>query len=385
MGKLVAKDGLSSFKPWGPMFLMLADDGPEREVHGLVDGVIERLKRGGDGVGTRPLSEATDGPEPDAAVLVVDGLLDDVSDAGDFGMAMIDDPKSGGPVARIFGREEGFDEVDRCVVESLVSPHDLHTRKVFGEPPFPAVEGCENFIAIAGAQFAAGLLAMDALFRKEVDHEVLDGRLGEVFLFDKGLVFEGDPPDASARVVAAFVTEVDFAVLNDGVVPVGNIKCTVGSHFHIDGSEGAVGRTQEVIDAGRFVRGSFGSEFVGVNAMATEVGRDEDVTIFFRNVGAGENLEAAKFGLSGVEAVNDPLGARRGSEDGAGEDVVDSVTTGAIGGKGLAVFVEDKSPGIDEALGEDFRALGFGAEMPNTTSHEPAHAIRSFEVAVDVN
>ena len=46
-------------------------------------------------------------------------------------------------------------------------------------------------------------------------------------------------------VVAAWVAEIDLAVLDDGVVPVGDVDGTVGAHLHVDGTERGVGALDE--------------------------------------------------------------------------------------------------------------------------------------------
>ena len=54
---------------------------------------------------------------------------------------------------------------------------------------------------------------------------------------DERAVFRGDSPDAAVSVVAARVAEIDFAVLDDRVVPVGNVDRSVRSHLHVDRAE----------------------------------------------------------------------------------------------------------------------------------------------------
>ena len=48
------------------------------------------------------------------------------------------------------------------------------------------------------------------------------------------------------HVVTAFVAEIDFAVLNDRVRPVGDIKRAVRSHLHVDRAKGDARRTQHI-------------------------------------------------------------------------------------------------------------------------------------------
>ena len=185
--------------------------------------------------------------------------------------------------------------------------------------------------------------------------------------------------------IPPIVAKVHFAVLDDWVIPISDVDGPIGSHFDIDGPEGAVGGTEEVVDPGGGVGTAVGGKAVGIDAMAPEVWSNEDAAHVFGNVRAGEDFEAAEFGLTGIESLHDALGTWRGDEDGAGEDVVDAVTARAVGGEGLAVVVEDESPGIDEAFRKNLGLLGLRAEMPNASAHEAPDAVRGFEVAVDVN
>lgn len=164
MWELVAKDGLSGFESGSPVFLVFPDDGPECEVHRFVDGVIEGLQSGWDRVRSGHLGEAADGPETDASVVIIDGIFYDFGGTGDFFVTVVDHSKGSSAVAGVIGCDERLDQVDRSVVESLISPHELHTRKVSGEPVVPEGELCENFPAVAGAKLASGLFAVDSFF-----------------------------------------------------------------------------------------------------------------------------------------------------------------------------------------------------------------------------
>ena len=90
-------------------------------------------------------------------------------------------------------------------------------------------------------------------------------------------------------------------------------------------------------------------------------------------------------GLPGIEPLQDPRGAGVGEHGGAGEDVVDAFAAGAVGGERLAPAVEDVSPGIAQAAGEDLELHRLGPELPDAAAVEPAHAVGCFDVAVDVD
>ena len=139
------------------------------------------------------------------------------------------------------------------MVQGLVVPHRLHELVFLRQFAAPGSEGRKGLGAIAGAELAASLLAMHTFRGYGVGKEVVDGEFGEVLFWNELLSFEGDPPDPSVGVVASFVAEVDFTVLDDWIVPISNVKGTIGAHLDIDGPKGPVGGAQKVIDPGRDV------------------------------------------------------------------------------------------------------------------------------------
>ena len=65
-------------------------------------------------------------------------------------------------------------------------------------------------------------------------------------LFGEGAVFKSDAPDSAVDFVAAGIAEVDFAVLDDGVGPVGNVERAVGALLDVDGAEAGGAAADEV-------------------------------------------------------------------------------------------------------------------------------------------
>ena len=93
--------------------------------------------------------------------------------------------------------------------------------------------------------------------------------------FDQRPAFDGHAPDAAVRMVAALVAEVDFAVLNDRVVPVGNVQRAVGSHLGVDRPKR---RMRRLDDLGLFLRGVARADFgqrEAADAMGAKVVGDQ--------------------------------------------------------------------------------------------------------------
>ena len=70
---------------------------------------------------------------------------------------------------------------------------------------------------------------------------------------------------------------------------------------------------------------------------------------------------------------------------GAGDDVVDALAAGAVGDERLAAAVEVMAPRVPQAAGEDLELQRLGPELPDAAAVQPAHAVRRFDVAVDVD
>ncbi len=57
---------------------------------------------------------------------------------------------------------------------------------------------------------------------------------GKVRLFDQRPFLMSDPPDSAVIVITPRVTKVVLSVIDDGVVPIGDVHRAVGTDFDID-------------------------------------------------------------------------------------------------------------------------------------------------------
>src|SRR5262249_6087046 len=149
------------------------------------------------------------------------------------------------------------------------------------------------------------------------------------------------------------IAEVHLTMLNDRVVPVGDVDGAVGAHLDIDGPERRMARPDEV----RLLRGREAGavllEHEAADAMAAEIVGDEVLLPLLGQMPAAEDLAAAVFWRAGIEAVQN---ARRTVSRRIAcpwHDIVDALAAGAVGNERLAEAVEVMPPVIDPAARED--------------------------------
>ena len=100
---------------------------------------------------------------------------------------------------------------------------------------------------------------------------------------------------------------------------------------------------------------------------------------------AADDLQTAQLRTARVQAAQDSFRSERGDITRAGHDVVDPLAAGSVGRERHAVIVKRMTPRIDEPASKHFESHGLRAELPNAPRVQPPHAVRSLDVAVDVN
>ena len=219
----------------------------------------------------------------------------------------------------------------------------------------------------------------------QVVEQPAGGRPDELGLLDERAALGGDAPDPPPGVVATGVAEVDLAVLDDRVVPVGDVHGAVGAHLDVDGPEGRVSRRDEVGQVLARVAGAVVGEGEAADVVGAEVVGEDVPPPVLGQVPAAEDLGPAILGTAGVEAGHDPLGAGGGVVRGARQDVVDPLPPRAVGHERLAPAVEVVAPGVPPAPGEDVEPLGFGPELPDAPAAQATDPPGGLDVAVDVD
>ena len=202
---------------------------------------------------------------------------------------------------------------------------------------------------------------------KEMLQQLRHGGSDELRARDERAVFRGDSPDAAVSVVATRVAEIDFAVLDDRVVPVGNVDRSVRSHLHVDRAEGDVirldqldllarskagvsvaGSRREPSFRSRRERATVVADDVAADAMASEIVGDQVALPVVGQVPAADDLQTAQLRTARVQAAQDSFRSERGDITRAGHDVVDPLAAGSVGRERHAVIVKRMTPRIDE-------------------------------------
>ena len=205
------------------------------------------------------------------------------------------------------------------------------------------------------------------------------GTLGELAALGR------NAPDATVGYVAARVAEIDLAVLDDRVVPVGDVDRAVRPLLDVDGAEGGVRRFDDIgHEPGRVARAGR-REGEPADAVRAEVAGDEAALPVVGEMASRDDLEAAILGAAGIESLERAGRAGGGVVGCAGEADVDALAARTVGLERLAEAVEVVAPRVPHAAREDLEPPGVGAELPHAARVEPADAIRRFDVAVDVH
>src|SRR5205807_3254624 len=175
------------------------------------------------------------------------------------------------------------------------------------------------------------------------------------------------------------------AVLNDRVVPVGNVDSAVGSHFDIDWTERRVIGLDQLRHFLGGVRCAILAQHKAAHAMAAEVIRQGVAVPVFRQMPAAQDLQTAMLGTARVETRENARRILREHVAGARQAVVDSFAKSAIRNEGLSPAIEGMSPGIAEAAQKNLKLHGVGPELPDAAGFEPPHTVRRLDVAMNVN
>src|SRR5262249_29877241 len=144
--------------------------------------------------------------------------------------------------------------------------------------------------------------------------------------------FTSNPPDAAVLPIPAWVAEIDFSVVDDGIGPVGDIERAIWSEFHVDGSKGDFLAAQQVAGLLGDVTRALLRDAEANHTIGSEVARDEISLPIVRKVSAPDDLQRAELGIaSQADAIEHAPCFRRGDVAGTGKPVVDSRAARTIG------------------------------------------------------
>src|SRR5206468_9794813 len=112
-------------------------------------------------------------------------------------------------------------------------------------------------------------------------------------------------PDSAMRQVAARVAEIDLAMLDDRVVPIGDVDRAVGAHLDVDGTKGGVVRLAKLPLLAGCIAGPILADDESAHAMATKIVGDHVPLPVGRQVPAADDLQAAVLRAAGIKARED--------------------------------------------------------------------------------
>ena len=161
------------------------------------------------------------------------------------GVPVAEDAHRGGAHARLGGSEELPEPVRFHGSQTLEDPESLEAVMLevlgFGlEFLDPLAELRQDLVGAAFPQDAARLIARPVFGKLQGSEHGLRLRLLQPRWRDERSPLLREPPDAAVAAISQGVVEVDLAVIDDRAVPVGHVDRSVGSHLHVNGTEGTV-------------------------------------------------------------------------------------------------------------------------------------------------
>ena len=180
--------------------------------------------------------------------------------------------------------------------------------------------------------------------------QLLDRRADQVGMVKQRTILRGNAPNSTVNMIPTRIPEVHFPVLDDRVVPVGDVDRTIRTHFDIDWTKGDMIGFDQFDFLSRTVGRSILTHDEPANPVGAEIIGDHGALPFRWQMSTTQDLKPAMFWTARIQTAQDTLCSRGGDKDGTRENVVDSLTISTIGREGLAPFIEVMPPRIDEAF-----------------------------------
>ncbi|MEQ1771921.1 MAG: hypothetical protein ABL879_19015, partial [Devosia sp.] len=138
-------------------------------------------------------------------------------------------------------------------VDVLIRPHRLDQMViVMGivaiELADPAPEFAGDGVRFASAQFEARLVASPILRAPEKIHQSRNGRTGDLRARHERPALGRDPPNPPAVIIAPGIAEIVLRVIDDRIIPIGDVDRTVGTDLDVNGPEIRVLRFDERLE-----------------------------------------------------------------------------------------------------------------------------------------
>ena len=278
------------------------------------------------------------------------------------------------------------EEGGRGEVEGLVHPEGLEAGEGLGLAGGPRGEigGDAGGAALGEDALRLGIFVI--VGREEGVEERGVVELREIAAGEDGVAFGGDAPDAAVDLVAADVAEIDLAVLDDRVAPVGDVKRAVGPELGVEGAEAGIGRAKEIGQLAGDVGGALIGGFEAHDAVGAEIGGDEVALPVGGEVGAVNDFDAREFGIvAGADAAEETPGGGVSAVGRSGDAPTDAGAASTVGHEGFAGRIELVAPSVDPAPEEDRELLIARIETEDAAGREADNSVGRLGVGAGVN
>ena len=250
----------------------------------------------------------------------------------------------------------------------------------------PFFERRQHLLFAALLENATGFFPLEAVHRGQLGQQRLGAQFCQIGFLNDRTSLVRNAPDAAMNVVTAFVAEIDFAVLNDRVRPVGDIKRAVRSHLHVDRAKGDARRTQHIRHLLRNVGRALFADVKTNDAVRPEVAGDRIALPVVGEVLTANQFQATEFRVTPRADACQQLGRSGvGEVHRARHGVAQTLPARAIGHERLAKRVVVVTPRIAETAQENFTLQRLRAHPPDTAAFQPQHLVRRFHVGANVN
>ena len=186
-------------------------------------------------------------------------------------------------------------------------------------------------------------------------------------------------------VIAAWITKIDFTMLNDRVVPVGDVDRSIRSLLDVNRTEGNVLGTDQVRLLPCCESRTVITDNKPADAMSTEVVSDQIPLPVVRQMSAIHNFQSAILRAARIQSMQNSRNPCDGRVRCPRHNVVDPFTPGAIRRKRLPPAIKCMTPGIHPAAGKNFQLHRLGTELPDPPGIQPSNTMGSFDVTVNVD
>ena len=164
--------------------------------------------------------------------------------------------------------------------------------------------------------------------------------------------------------VAARIAKIHFAMLNDRVGPIRNIKRSIRAKLYVNWPKRHIRAADKQRHLFRDVGGALFIDGESYHAIGAEIARDHLSLPILRELFAVDDFKAAEFWiLSWTYPAEDSSRACVGHVHRARHNIVDAILASAIGREGLPILIELMPPTVNQPFHEHVQLHGVRAQI----------------------